>query len=231
LKIFLSAVSAQFRDCRLALASDLRAMKAEVAVQDDFQQHGRTLLEKLEEYIAGCDRVIALVGDAYGYEPPPEARPAGRPRRSYTQWEYAFALGERLDPSKKASRKDIYVYFASADYIKDHPVEQEPEHAQLQQDFIAAIRASGKDRNKFGTLDELCRLALRDGFQVRDPDRKPTNLPSPLGTLFKGRDAFLEDLRTRLGAGGRPKAIVARQAIHGLGGVGKTRAAVEYAWR
>jgi hypothetical protein len=35
-------------------------------VQEVFRQHGRTLLEKLEEYIAGCDRVIALVGDAYG---------------------------------------------------------------------------------------------------------------------------------------------------------------------
>ena len=30
------------------LASDLRAAGAEVVVQEDFQQHGRTLLEKLE---------------------------------------------------------------------------------------------------------------------------------------------------------------------------------------
>src|SRR6185437_2701450 len=64
MKIFLSAVSGQFRDCRQALASDLRAMGAEVAVQEDFQQHGRTLLEKLQDYIDGCDRIIALVGDA-----------------------------------------------------------------------------------------------------------------------------------------------------------------------
>ncbi len=62
---------------------------------------------------------------------------------------------------------------------------------------------------------------------------KPNNLPDvSLRTLFKGRDAFLEDLRRRLGGGdGRAAAIVARQAVHGLGGVGKTRAAIEYAWR
>ena len=49
----------------------------EVVVQEDFQQHGRTLLEKLETYIAGCDRVIVLVGDAYGAEPPEAAPPVG----------------------------------------------------------------------------------------------------------------------------------------------------------
>jgi hypothetical protein len=234
MKIFLSAVSAQFRECRNALASDLRAVGVEVAFQEDFQQHGRTLLEKLLDYIAGCDRVIALAGDAYGYEPGPAARPAGQPRRSYTQWEYYFALGERLD-GLKAPRKDIYVYFADAGYLAAHPppADQTPEQAELQERFRAAIRGSGEDRNTFGSLDALCRLALRDGFRVRDPDRKPINLPDlSLGSLFKGRDAFVEDLRRRLGVGpGRAAAIVARQAVHGLGGVGKTRAAIEYAWR
>ena len=65
------------------------------------------------------------------------------------------------------------------------------------------------------------------------PDHKPCNLPiQSIGTLFKGREAFLDDLRHRLGVpGGRATAIVNRLAVHGLGGVGKTRAAVEYAWR
>ena len=235
MKIVLSAVAGQFRDCRNALASDLRAVGAEVTVQEDFQQQGRTLLEKLEAYIAGCDRVIALVGDAYGSEPEPAARRAGRPGRSYSQWEYVFALGERLGGSK-APRKDIYVYVATDDYLKAHPVQQPAVHARLQRGFLAGIHASGEDRNAFGSLHELCRLALRDGFQVRDPDRKPIkpcNLPLPsIGSLFKGRDGFQDDLRQRLGVrGGRATAIVNRLAVHGLGGVGKTRAAVEYAWR
>src|SRR4051794_15107786 len=79
-KVFLSAVSGQFRDCRNALASDLRAIGAEVVVQEDFKQHGWTLLEKLQEYIAGCDRVIALVGDAYGFELSEESRHPDHPR-------------------------------------------------------------------------------------------------------------------------------------------------------
>ena len=61
---------------------------------------------------------------------------------------------------------------------------------------------------------------------------KPNNLPDvSLRTLFKGRDAFLEDLRLRSGVVDGRAAIIARQAVHGLGGVGKTRAAIEYAWR
>ena len=232
MKIFLSAVSGQFRDCRQALASDLRATGVEVVVQEDFQQHGRTLLEKLGTYIAGCDRVIVLVGDAYGAEPPEAARPVGQRRRSYTQCEYEFALGERLDGTR-ATRKDIYIYVATDAYLQAHPVKQPPDQAKLQREFLAAIRASGEDRNTFGSLDELCRLALRDGFQVRDPARKPNNLRYlSLGTLFKGREEFLEKLHRKLGkAPGRAVGVVARQAIHGLGGVGKTRLALEYAWR
>src|ERR1700680_805391 len=65
MKIFLSAVSGQFEACRDALRSDLSAVGAEVVVHEDFQQHGASLLEKLERYIASCDRIIALVGDAY----------------------------------------------------------------------------------------------------------------------------------------------------------------------
>src|ERR1051325_11857827 len=92
IKVFLSAASSQFRDCRDAIASDLRAVGFEVKVQEDFQLTGFTLLEKLQHYIADCDRVIALIGTGYGWEPDPHTEP----RRSYTQWEYFFARGERL---------------------------------------------------------------------------------------------------------------------------------------
>jgi hypothetical protein len=102
MKIFLSAVSGQFKACRDALRSDLSAVGAEVVVQEDFQQHGASLLEKLERYIGSCDRLIALVGDAYGFEPEETARPTGQERRSYTQWEYYFATPRVLERPKVA---------------------------------------------------------------------------------------------------------------------------------
>jgi hypothetical protein len=60
------------------------------------------------------------------------------------------------------------------------------------------------------------------------PARKPNMLPySPLGSLFKGREMFVEDLRRVLGESLQGKAV----AVTGLGGVGKTRLAVEYGHR
>ena len=58
------------------------------------------------------------------------------------------------------------------------------------------------------------------------PKTKPRNLPLlSLGGLFAGREEALEDLRTALLA-----AKGGAVALHGLGGVGKTRLAIEYGW-
>ncbi|HUT45256.1 MAG TPA: TIR domain-containing protein [Sedimentisphaerales bacterium] len=54
------------------------------------------------------------------------------------------------------------------------------------------------------------------------------NLPyRSIGGIFKGRDKILARLKEHLG-GDKPMAIT--QGIHGLGGIGKTRLAVEFGW-
>ncbi len=54
------------------------------------------------------------------------------------------------------------------------------------------------------------------------------NLPYPsIGGLFKGRDDVLKKLKSRLDDN-KPTAIT--QAIEGLGGIGKTRLAIEFGW-
>ncbi len=54
------------------------------------------------------------------------------------------------------------------------------------------------------------------------------NVPYPRNTYFEGREEILKQLETAL-ASGTPAALT--QAIAGLGGVGKTQTAVEYAYR
>ncbi len=61
-------------------------------------------------------------------------------------------------------------------------------------------------------------------------ERTIHNLPySSIGDLFKGRDKVVVKLQKRL-AKGEQTAITQAHAIHGLGGVGKTRLAVEFGW-
>jgi tetratricopeptide (TPR) repeat protein len=63
------------------------------------------------------------------------------------------------------------------------------------------------------------------------PERVPIHLPySSLGPLFKGRDEFLERLDESLLEADRQATALVGKAVHGLGGVGKTRLAVEYGW-
>jgi hypothetical protein len=61
------------------------------------------------------------------------------------------------------------------------------------------------------------------------PDRTISNLP-PRNPLFTGRDDLLARLFQDLTAGGTA-VVVQAKTLHGLGGVGKTHLALEYAYR
>jgi serine/threonine protein kinase/Tfp pilus assembly protein PilF len=74
--------------------------------------------------------------------------------------------------------------------------------------------------------------AFEDAIRRYLKPHKPNNLRLPsIDALFKGREAFLDDMHNRLGIPDGRATIASRLALHGLGGVGKTRAALEYAWR
>ena len=63
-RVFLSAVSSEFRRAREAVASDLRARGLEVKEQRDFRQEGDapTTLHKLHDDIRDCAAVVCVVG-------------------------------------------------------------------------------------------------------------------------------------------------------------------------
>jgi tetratricopeptide (TPR) repeat protein/transcriptional regulator with XRE-family HTH domain len=56
------------------------------------------------------------------------------------------------------------------------------------------------------------------------------HVPLPRNPFFTGREAILEALHTQLGVE-RAVALTHASALHGLGGVGKTQIALEYAYR
>jgi tetratricopeptide (TPR) repeat protein len=222
-RIFVSATTRDLESYRLLASQSLRKRGFEVDDQAIFNLTYLEIAEKLEQRIAACDAVVCLIGFVYGGEP--SNRPADQPRRSYTQWEYFLA---------RKLNKPVYLMLADEKVTFDPHDPESEELRQLQEQYRAEITRN-RDWRSFANADQLrAELAeLRFPWEGPPPDHKPCNLPLvTLGTLFKGRDEFLDDLRARLGVpNGRATAIVSRQAVHGLGGVGKTRAAVEYAWR
>src|ERR1035437_1111773 len=169
MKVFLSCVSSEFRSYRLKLANQLGALKGqpyEVKVQEDFEQGGFTLLDKLADYVRECDLVIHLIGDACGARPTAEhvrtmfahlgvLAPEPLPERSYTQWEYDLAI--RFD-------RRVLCYFVKADAARDcgPMLTQTDEEAGLQAEHRTRIESSGKHYSSFSSHADLVRLVFQD---------------------------------------------------------------------
>jgi hypothetical protein len=80
LRLFISAVTSEFRSYRDELRRKLKRPNIDVHVQDDFISTGTETLDKLDSYISECDAVIHLVGDMIGALAPSVASSALRDR-------------------------------------------------------------------------------------------------------------------------------------------------------
>jgi hypothetical protein len=229
-RVFLSAVSSEFGSARDALGASLRSRDMLIRVQSDFRQQAAadTTLRKLHNYIRDCSAVVCVIGKRSGAMPSVAAAarfadmlPSGISEASYTQWEFWFA---------RHYKRRLSIYIATDAWTTDKPAPA-GDRTDLQDALIHYIvDEQDLDRDYFGDVHHLCHLVLKEDWP-RELPAKLILLPYPsLGTLFKGRDAFLRRLRASLTRADGGTAAIAGRAVHGLGGVGKTRAAVEYAW-
>jgi len=249
-RLFLSTVSDEFRAYRDQLRGDLTRHNVEVKVQEDFKDLGGVTLDKLDDYIKACDAVVHLVGDMTGAyakefstkaildkypELPGKFPPLGEALGkgdgiSYTQWEAWLTLyhGKKLLIAKAGEAAPRGPAYAPTD------ASRAAQQAHLAR-FAAVERYPGG--SPFTSPDNLAKqianTTILDLLAEAPSPRKPNNLPfASLGPLFKGREGFLQTLHTALTrAGAGTAAAVTGKALHGLGGVGKTRLAIEYSLR
>jgi Domain of unknown function (DUF4062) len=238
LRIFISAVTSEFGKARDALAADLRARGHKVAVQSDFQQSpdSETLLGALADYIRDCHAMVCIVGKYSGAYPPARAvkrlpvELAKDAKRSYTQWEFFFARYYKSRP---------YLYIANHDYKPDQKSAAN-DRLDLQSAYLDFLKADGVHYTKFSDANELRIAVMRDEPKIAEkpdteegtrPKTNPIVLPYPsIGDLFKGRDEFMRRLHDSLTLIRGARTAIFSQALYGLGGIGKSRVAVEYAW-
>lgn len=223
-----------------------------VKVQEDFIATGTEMLDKLDEYIQQCDAVIHLVGDMTGaratavdaiwqrYPNLAERLPVlgpflepGAPALAYTQWEAWLAL----------YHNKVLIIAAPQDGApRDQAYQLDEAQSAAQQAHLERLRSVGRHPEiRFFNADrlavEMLRSKLQEILALAGPVKKPGNLPYlTIGNLFKGREAALDDLAA--GFGPVPAAVsksaatpVIARVVSGMGGIGKTRLVVEYAWR
>jgi tetratricopeptide (TPR) repeat protein len=192
-----------------------------------FRLDDQTALNTLKTNIADCDAVICLVGDAYGGEL--RNRSPDQPRRSFTQWEYFFAQEFNKPIFRLATTKET----PTDDQTAQPRLDPEPQELLDLQAQFRRLVLDDLNLRSFANVDQLrADLALlRFPWQRDTPTHKPFELPfGSIDSLFKGREDVLTELHHRLQSTAS-RTVAVTQVLHGLGGVGKTRLAIEYAHR
>src|SRR5580700_5049638 len=191
----------------------------------DFPAADQAAAQLCAERVQGCKVYVGVLGTRYG-SPVRE-----RPEVSYTELEFEAATAAGLP------RLVFLLDISAADV--GIPLAQLIDHAfgARQEAFRRRVQTSGLVTQSFASPDELGRLVERSLRELaaagRDAGPLPPdsvlqvwNIPAR-NPVFTGRDELLVALRDKLLTG--DKAVV--QALEGMGGVGKTQLAIEYAHR
>ena len=188
----------------------------------DFQAGGNFVLE-MQKATREAERTIAVLSQNYL-------------EAEYTQPEWAAAFAK--DPQGK-ERKLVPVRIAECKLDGLFP-------QIVYIDLVGKDEQTARDALINGVKNERAKPAKSPAFPGQPsttttskpkpefpgtaPTEKPWNVPYPRNPFFTGREKVLDTLHQAIAAG-KTTALTQLQAISGLGGIGKTQTAVEYAYR
>jgi hypothetical protein len=225
-RVFISSTTADLRNFRESAARIIREKEIEAIDEGSFPTMDYQAVRRhLWERIQISDAVLFLVGFHFGGEP--AKVPAAAARRSFAQLEWDFA-GQLAKPQ--------YVLLATESCLFDNAGDppESAEKIELQRKYRDGVAGSLVRAiwHTFSSREEMERLVRGIDFPTVAPQRprKPRVLPySSLGATFLGRGDELADLRKHFLESRTPGSPVPVPVVYGLGGIGKTRLAIEYA--
>ncbi|MEU4517375.1 FxSxx-COOH system tetratricopeptide repeat protein [Amycolatopsis sp. NPDC024027] len=169
------------------------------------------------EKLAEADVYVLIAGFCYG------TLVRGRPEISYTEQEFQTATDTGLPR---------LVFLLAEDTEGPPALFRDLRYGARQEAFRQRLHDSGVTVTTVSTPDQLETKLLQALTGLSRPEQQ--SMPAgriwniPARTVdFTGRADLLDELRTAL-CSGQPAVV---QAVHGMGGVGKTTTAIEYAHR
>ena len=226
LRVFISHTSElrDFPEARSYVTAVERAVSAAghvIVDMLDFPAADQLPARMCVERVRGCDVYVGVLGTRYG------SPVRDRPEVSYSELEFEAATEaglERLVFVLDEGATDVGIPLSA---LLDR------EFGARQAAFRRRVQDGGLVTGSFANPDILGRLVERSLRELAAKYPGPSeqalrvwNIPAH-NPGFTGRDGLLAAVREQLAAG--DTAVV--QAVHGMGGVGKTQLAIEYAHR
>jgi tetratricopeptide (TPR) repeat protein len=172
-----------------------------------------------QEAVAAADVFVLIAGFRYG------SPVRDRPEVSYTELELETAQGHKIPRLVFVLGEDTEGPAAmTRDY--EHGARQEAFRRQLKDRRVTTATVTSPAELETAVLHALSELLRQRAASAVSGTRRVWAIPSRVQE-FTGRDALLDDLTAVLGSGGPAVAC----AVTGMGGVGKTSTAIEYAHR